>query len=86
LPVEKVVYALESENISGLGGPMGTEQTRTNWTRYFSCIAKAKAAAKEDYERHGRDTRIEWSKSGKGFSSQDLCFVQYHIRACVPEG
>lgn len=75
-----MIYELESENLTKLGGRMGTESTSTNWVRYFSSIDKAKKAAEKDYKKNGGEDVIKWSKSRYGSSSQDLLFVQYSIQ------
>ncbi len=45
------VYELESENLEGLGGPMGTESTSTNWRRFFTSADAAQTAAITDYRK-----------------------------------
>lgn len=84
------MYELESENLTGLGGPMGTERTWTNWRKFFSTVEAAKEFAEKDYKRP-----INWSAS-KGPTcngipidlacSGDLGFVMYHIRCVKVEG
>ena len=77
------MYELVSENLSGLGGPMGTERTWTNWRKFFKTVKAAKNAAESDYGKP-----IEWSqKKGptRNFKpidltcSGDLRYVMYHI-------
>lgn len=67
-------YKLVSENLTGLGGPMGTEHTSENFVRYFDGITKAKDAAVKDYGHP-----IKWERSGKRHSSGDLMHVMYDI-------
>lgn len=75
---------LTSENLTCVGGPMGTERTWTNWRKFFNTIEDAKAYAEKDYNKE-----IQWDKS-KGPTrdfvpldltcSGDLGYVMYHIR------
>jgi len=80
----KAVIELESENLSGLGGPMGSEHTSTNWTKLFTTVKAAKAAAEADYGKP-----IKWSRAnsptcnGRPIDltcSGDLFHVMYHIK------
>lgn len=73
------MWMAKSENLSHLGGPMGTEYTTTNWRKYFKAFKNAKAYCKADYKK----------KTGKSFKwrianqhtacSGDLSFVMYTI-------
>jgi hypothetical protein len=77
------IYALESENLTSLGGPMGTERVTTNWIKYFSSVLAAKAYAEKDYCRESGTPRpkIQWFKEGRDeFRSDDLLFVMYRIK------
>lgn len=69
-------YRLVSENLTHLGGPMGTEYTTTNWTKYFSSFDKAKTYARKDYKG---DKDWNWLKEKIGVRSPDLGYVMYHI-------
>ena len=110
-----IVYELESENLTELGGPMGTERTLTNGRKLFQSAQSAKKYAEGDYKTvlqwydqaiaytRSRDKsllsteqlrlekrcladtlnteeQIEWKREGRGWSSQDLSFVMYHVR------
>ena len=78
------MFELESENLTSLGGPMGTESTSTNWRKFFKTVKSAKAAAEKDYGK-----KIDWA-ADKGPSrnlkpidltcSGDLGHVMYHIK------
>ena len=70
------MYELESENLTGLGGPMGSESISTNFRRYFKSLASAKKFAEKDY-----GGKIPWH-TGRGdkIHSGDLGHVMYHIR------
>ena len=72
------IYALESENLTGLGGRMGTEHTTTNWIKYFSSIDFAKKYAEKHYKIWNKEP-IKWKKDGKEIISGDLGFVMYII-------
>lgn len=69
-------YVLENQDLTNLGGPMGTEQVATRWLRYFRTASAAKKAAEKDFKK-----TIKWKKAGKDkFTSGDLLHTMYHIR------
>ena len=78
------MFELESENLTQLGGRMGTETTSTNFRRFYNSIALAKKAAEKDYGQP-----ITWDRK-KGPTcnlkpidltcSGDLGHVMYHIK------
>ena len=83
------MYVLISENLTGLGGPMGTEETWENWRRHFKRPESAKEAAQKDWEKqtsgkvlaeHHLPKELVWIKEGSGFRTEDLHWVMYHIR------
>jgi len=70
-----IVYKLRSENLTNLGGRMGTEYTFDNWSKLFNNIADAKKHAEKDYGKP-----IEWKENSNGnVSSGDLSYVMYII-------
>jgi hypothetical protein len=71
------MYELVSENLSNLGGRMGTEYTTINYRKFFTTIDGAKKAAEKEYKK-----KIVWKadKSGEYWRSPDLAYVMYHIR------
>ena len=69
------MYCLTSENLTHLGGMMGSERTSTNFTKFFIDPEKAKKFAEKDFKKS-----IEWSKRDKGFTSGDLMYVMYTIK------
>jgi hypothetical protein len=78
------VYCLVSENLTGLGGPMGTERTWTNFRRYFRRKTKAKQIAQDDYNDeigYKDKDKLRWIKDEKPGEcrTKDLGFVMYHI-------
>jgi len=70
-----IVYKLVSENLTQLGGRMGTERTSTNFTKIFSTVDGAKKYAEKDY-----GNKIEWKDRKEYITSGDLRYVMYEIR------
>jgi hypothetical protein len=68
------IFQLVSENLTHLGGNMGTEYTYPNYTKFFSSIEFAKKHAEKEYKGI-----IKWSKRGDTISSGDLGHVMYLI-------
>ena len=77
------IYTLISENLTGLGGPMGTERTWENWRKNFIDPDVAKMVAQKDYESQSKSAPIKWKKTKKGWTSGDLSFVMYSIEKLV---
>jgi hypothetical protein len=79
--VGHAIYAVSSTNLTGLGGPMGTERISTNWTRHFRSHTKAMWAAFKDYKKQGGKEKLDWmlDDDKKGVHTQDLGFVEYHV-------
>ncbi len=77
-----MLFELVSENLTHLGGPMGTEETWNNWSKFFTTIEAAKEFAEKDYQKesHKKEERITWTKNKTEFCSGDLSFVMYTIR------
>lgn len=75
------MYRVVSENLTGLGGSMGTERTWNNWSKYFKTLKSAKEYALNDYraERKDPSATLEWMRSGSGIRTKDLGFVMYYI-------
>jgi hypothetical protein len=69
------MYELQSINLTNLGGPMGTEYTKTNWRRYFKTLRGAKNTAEMDYGK-----KIDWRKTDGEIHSGDLLYVLYNIK------
>lgn len=70
------MYKLVSENLSNLGGPMGTEYTFDNWEKYFTDVYDAAQYAEKDY-----GDKIDWIKESNGYiRSPDLGYVMYRIK------
>lgn len=68
------IFKLVSENLTGLGGPMGTERTWENWSKLFHDIEVAKAHAVIDYGK-----AINWQTEKNRTHSGDLGYVMYTI-------
>ena len=72
--LEKVIiYVLQLEDLSHLGGPMGTEYTTSKY-EYFHDIEKAKQFAEKHYGK-----KIIWKKDGRSITSGDLLWTMYKI-------
>jgi len=70
------MYELNSENLTALGGPMGSsEHTWSNFRKYYSTMELAKEAAEKDYGK-----KLQWIKTKTGFRTKDLGYVMYHIK------
>ena len=69
------MYCLISEDLRGLGGPMGTESTAINFEKYFNYLDNAKDYAQRDYKQRP----IQWKRNKTTYSSGDLGFVMYTI-------
>jgi hypothetical protein len=66
--------SLVAEDLTSLGGPMGTEHTTVIFTRYFTDVGKAKAAAEKHY-----GAPINWKRREGAVTSGDLRWVMYTI-------
>jgi hypothetical protein len=76
------MWMLISENLTGLGGRMGTETTSVNFRKFFNRKLNAVKFAQEDY-RHGI---IEWRGCGREkYTSGDLGHVMYVIKKIETE-
>ena len=78
----KTIYELQSENLTNLGGMMGTEYTYDNYRKYFTSIKAAKSYANKEFEKKASDyTRFRWKKLSNGIiTSGDRGYVMYNIR------
>jgi hypothetical protein len=79
------VFQLESENLSHLGGPMGSEYTTTNYTKPFASLVDAKAYAEKDYVRqtgkNAAERPLVWVRENSRYvRTEDMGFVMYHVR------
>jgi len=80
------MYELRSENLTHLGGPMGSEYTTTNWRKFFKSLDGAKECAEKDYADHKGSVPLKWTKNDKGkLSTGDLGYVMYHIKEIKTE-
>lgn len=69
------MYQLTSEDLSNLGGPMGSESTTYSDMGHYNELKNAKAAAEKEYGKP-----IKWIRNGTGFRSPDLRYVMYRIK------
>lgn len=67
---------LVSKNLSGLGGPMGTEVITVNFRHFRAKVDIAKKEAEQDY---GKPIKWKKTKSRTGLTSGDLHYVEYVI-------
>ena len=68
------MFQLYSENLTGLGGSMGTEHTWANYVKFFISVDLAK-----EYAETGFGNPIKWKKFRDGYKSPDLRYVMYYI-------
>jgi len=74
------IYELESENLSNLGGPMGSGRTYSNWIKYFKKKEDAQKVAEADYTKQGGKEKIVWTSDRRGGCvTQDLRYVMYNV-------
>ena len=67
-------WTLEAEDLSHLGGPMGTEYTTTMFVRNFGTLEEAKTYAIRHYKGP-----IKWLRERSAWTSGDLLWVEYTI-------
>lgn len=77
---EVKLYELISENLTCVGGPMGSERTWQNFRKIFSSLEEAKKHAEKDYENS-----LDWIKTKEGYRTQDLGHVMYEINILKAE-
>ncbi len=69
------MFELRSENLTQLGGRMGTERTFDNWRKFFETLDEAKNFAEKDF-----GSKLTWLERAKSiYSTEDLNYVMYHI-------
>lgn len=80
------IFSLRRENLTELGGPMGTESTSTDFIKYFSKKIYAKQYAKKDLSKNHskKDWQIVWfnnhnENSPNDCHSEDLGFCMYNV-------
>lgn len=77
------MFVLQSENLTQLGGRMGTEYITTNFRKYFKSLKAAKAYAEKDYGK-----KLIWwfkHKKKKEWETDDLGHVMYNINKIETE-
>ena len=70
------MYVAISENLTELGGRMGTERTWENWRRYFYNKEEAIRFCKDDYAK----ARKRIGPLERFALNKDLRFVMYHVK------
>lgn len=70
------MFKIKIEDLTHLGGPMGTEYTTSNYE-----FAETIDSAKRFCEKHYNGSRgpIKWRKSNRGWTSGDLGYIMYSI-------
>jgi hypothetical protein len=75
------MFKLISEDLTNLGGRMGSEFTKTNYIKYFKSLVKAKKYAEEEYNE-----QIKWVPyTRNSITSGDLRYVIYTIKRVETE-
>jgi hypothetical protein len=78
------VYELIYEDLTHLGGPMGSEYTTSKSMGLFASADAAKKAGSSDYFRRTakRGTRrsFDWYSEGRDWRTDDLGFVMYWVK------
>lgn len=75
-----IVYKAVSENLTQLGGPMGTERTWYNWISFHQTKEGAMKKCEKDYKKHGK---LKWAPvpgQRGAVTTGDLRFVMYTVR------
>lgn len=76
-----MIYELIYEDLTHLGGPMGTEYTTRHSLGLFDSIDKAKEKAEKSLHDTSQGTKKmgKWLREANEIRSQDLGHVMYHI-------
>lgn len=77
------VHEAIAEDLSKLGGPMGTEITTECSLGLFEHPVSAKQACERHYNKgkgHGGKPLDKWRRTDQGESAPDLGWVMYHVR------
>jgi hypothetical protein len=78
----RVVYMVEIEDLTGVGGPMGTERVTSKILRLFTAFPKARLAVEADHSKRTRKPLPKkwWRReSARRWSSEDLGSHMYVI-------
>jgi hypothetical protein len=76
------VYAAKAEDLTHLGGPMGSEYTTTSSLGLFTTASKAMACCAEHYRRTRPEGILHFYKYSKTEQrTKDLGHVMYHVVA-----
>lgn len=84
-----MIYELVATDLSGLGGPMGSERTWTMFRYFFSTAEKAKKFAQNHYASRTHGKELSWlpgvAGHGEldGWTTGDLGWVMYDVTSVV---
>lgn len=76
---KKYVYIATYEDLTHLGGTMGTEYTVTKFLGVYSSPDTAKTGCNSHYNKK-MVGKINWIRDGNGLRSPDLGFIIYYIK------
>lgn len=79
------MFMLIATDLTGLGGPMGTETTKTIFREFFTTMPKAKRRAEEHYKKNKGTEVIQWKGNDKAATSGDLRWVMYSVKEVKPQ-
>lgn len=74
------IYEAEAEDLTHLGGPMGTEYTTGYYLGLFGSEALAKGAAQKHWTGNKQKGTLKWLKEGKSWRTEDLGWIMYHVK------
>lgn len=81
------VYRLLAENLTSVGGPMGSDTYELPYfDEFYYSIEAAKKRAETHYSTeygNGPRVKIKWKREKGGLTSGDLHFVEYTITQIV---
>jgi hypothetical protein len=74
------IWKLKGEDLTGLGGSMGTDKTEIIFEEYFESLTDAQNFAEKHYNKGKKEKdKIKWVREEKGFTSGDLRWIMYDI-------
>lgn len=73
-------FELVCQDLTNLGGPMGSETTSDIFRKAFGTLAKAQKFAENDHDERDNRNEIRWKKDGRNeWYSGDLLSHDYTI-------
>jgi cytochrome oxidase Cu insertion factor (SCO1/SenC/PrrC family) len=79
------LYQLIYEDLTHLGGPMGSEYTTKSNFGFFTSVRKAQSKAENYHSQHSAE-KIAWRKDGDFWRSQDLGYAMFYVIEVRVEG